>query len=204
MVGAAQIFMLFFVTLGPLKLLGPFARETRDLSPAALRVIALRAFAVGLLAVLAGGYIGTLLAAKWRVSVPAMELTAGLILILVALQLVMAPYEPAPPPAQTLPATPMAAALRLTFPLLVTPYGIAALIALLSSAIEPRLIWATYGILIVVMLLDLLAMLFVREIMRGALLFVLQVLGAVLGVLQVGLGVQLIIRGLRALGALPG
>ena len=204
MVGATQIFMLFFLTLGPLKLLGPFARQTRDLSPAALRGVALRAFAVGLLAVLAGGYVGSLLAAKWSVSVPAMELTAGLILVLVALQLVMAPYEATAPAPEPLPATPMAAALRLTFPLVVTPYGIAALIALLSSAFHPTLIRATYGILIIVMILNLLAMLFVREIMRGALLFVLQVLGAVLGVLQVGLGVQLIIRGLRNLGTLPG
>jgi multiple antibiotic resistance protein len=203
MVDEPQIFMLFFLTLGPLKLLGPFARETRDLSPAALRGIALRAFGIGLLAVLIAGYVGVLLAAKWKVSVPAMEITAGLILILVAVQLVMAPYEPPAPAPQPLPAAPRAAALRLTFPMVVTPYGIAALIALLSSAVSPPLI-TTYGILFAVMVLNLLAMLFVREIMRGALLFVLQVLGAVLGVLQVGLGVQLVIRGLRGLGALPG
>src|SRR5262249_5530968 len=151
--------------------------------PVALRGIALRAFGVGLLAVLVAGYLGVLLAAKWKISVPAMEITAGLILILVAVQLVMAPYEPPAPPPQPLPAAPMAAALRLTFPLLVPPYGIAALIALLSSAISPPLLMTTYGILFAVMVLNLLAMLFVREIMRGALMLVLQVLGAVLGVL---------------------
>jgi multiple antibiotic resistance protein len=204
MVGTAQIFMLFFVTLGPLKLLGPFAQETRDLTPSALREIALRAFAVGLLAVLVGGYVGSLLAAKWSVSVPAMEITAGLILILVAIQLVMAPYQPVAPPREPLPRAPMAAALRLTFPLLVTPYGIAALIALLSSSVDPGLIKTTYAILVAIMLLNLLAMLFVRKIMHGVVLLVMQVLGAVLGVLQVGLGVQLIIRGLRTLGTLPG
>jgi multiple antibiotic resistance protein len=52
------------------------------------------------------------------------------------------------------------------------------------------------------MLLNLLAMLFVREIMRGPVLLVLQVLGAVLGVLQFALAIQIIIRGLRDLNIL--
>jgi hypothetical protein len=45
----------------------------------------------------------------------------------------------------------------------------------------------------------LLSMLFIRQIMRGPVLLALQVLGAVLGVLQVGLAVQIIIRALRDL-----
>jgi multiple antibiotic resistance protein len=49
------------------------------------------------------------------------------------------------------------------------------------------------------MVLNLLAMVFVRQIMRGPVLLTLQVLGAVLGVLQVGLAVQIIIRALREL-----
>jgi small neutral amino acid transporter SnatA (MarC family) len=45
-------------------------------------------------------------------------------------------------------------------------------------------------------------MLFVRQILRPPVLLVLQVLGAVLGVLQVGLAVQIIIRALRDLHVL--
>jgi multiple antibiotic resistance protein len=59
-----------------------------------------------------------------------------------------------------------------------------------------------YLLLLTVMILNLLAMLFVRQIMRGPMLLVLQLLGAVLGVLQVGLAVQIIIRGLRELHVL--
>jgi len=60
-----------------------------------------------------------------------------------------------------------------------------------------------YLILVAVMLLNLLAMLFARELVRPPVLLVLQVLGAVLGVLQVGLAVQIIIRALRDLQVLP-
>jgi len=49
----------------------------------------------------------------------------------------------------------------------------------------------------------LLAMLFIRWIMQGVVLLVLQVFGAVLGVLQVGLAIQIIIRALQVLRVLP-
>jgi multiple antibiotic resistance protein len=55
--GVSTIFILFFITLGPLKLLGPFAQQTRELDPAALRAIAVRVFVVGLIAVVFGGYL---------------------------------------------------------------------------------------------------------------------------------------------------
>jgi multiple antibiotic resistance protein len=201
MLGLGAIFTLFFVTLGPFKLLGPFAQQTQELSPSALRGIAVRAFVVGLAAVIVGGYLGTTLAAKWNVSIPAIELAAGLILLLVAVRLVMAPYEP-PPVLPPLPPARMAATLRLTFPLVVTPYGVAGLIVVLDLATDGKAVATVYALLVVVMLLNLLAMLFVREIMRGPVLLVLQVLGAVLGVLQFALAIQIIIRGLRDLNIL--
>jgi multiple antibiotic resistance protein len=52
------------------------------------------------------------------------------------------------------------------------------------------------------MVLDLLAMIYVREIMQGVVLLILQILGAVLGVLQVGLAIQIILAALRELRVL--
>jgi multiple antibiotic resistance protein len=201
-IGYGQIFTLFFITLGPLKMLGPYGQQTRNLAPAALRALSVRVFLISLAAVAVGGYLGAFLAQKWRVSLPAMELTAGIILFLVAIRLVLAPYEPQQLPAEPLPDAPMKATLRLTFPLVVTPYGIAALIGLLVAA-EPSADVGIYAILVLVMVVNLLGMLFVRDIMRGAMLLILQILGAVLGVVQVGLAIQFIIRGLRDLQVLP-
>jgi multiple antibiotic resistance protein len=49
----------------------------------------------------------------------------------------------------------------------VTPYGVAVLIAVLELAMDDKTVASVYAMLIVVMLLNLLAMLFAREIMRG-------------------------------------
>jgi multiple antibiotic resistance protein len=203
MLGLGEIFTLFFVTLGPMKLLGPYAQQTHGLDPVSLRGISIRVFVIGLVAIVIGGYVGTSLAAQWRITLPAILIATGIIFFLVAINVVMAVYAPMSEPAKpSLPATPIGAALRLTFPLVVTPYGIAALIAVLSATDDPVRTKDIYLILLAVMLLNLLAMLFIRQIMHPAVLLGLQVFGAVLGVLQVGLAVQIIIGALRSLHAL--
>jgi multiple antibiotic resistance protein len=88
--------------------------------------------------------------------------------------------------------------------MLLTPYGIAAVIALLASSPDSARTAMIVGFVFVVMLLNLLAMLFARRILVGPMVIVLQVLGAVLAVLQVALAVQIILMGLRSLGVLQG
>jgi pimeloyl-ACP methyl ester carboxylesterase len=79
--------------------------------------------------------IGRATLAKCHVSIPALQITAGLVFFLVAIRHVLEPYEPAHAPApEPLPPTPFAAALRLVFPMVLTPYGIAAVIALLAAS----------------------------------------------------------------------
>jgi len=204
MLGPGEIFTLMFVTLGPLKLLGPFAQQTRDLDQAALRRLAFRVLVVALIAVVAGGLLGRSLLLSWNVSIPALLIASGIIFFLVALKIVLEQYEPAHATPSPLPAAPMAATLRLTFPLVVTPYGIAALIALLASTSHGTRIELIFGILFGVMVLNLLAMLFARQLMQGVMVFVLQLLGVVLGVLQVALAVQFVIAGLQRLGIVNG
>lgn len=201
MIGPGEIFTLFFITLGPVKVLGPFAEQTRGLEPAALRGIALRVFVLSLVAVLVGGYLGRSLAINWNLSIPALLIATGIIFFLVALNLVLEQYEPARPAQEPLPAQPMAAALQLTFPTVVTPYGVAALIALLAATQNSYRAELIIGIVLGVMVLNLLAMLFARIVMHGPMLLGLRLLGAVLGVLQVALAVQFIIHGLTELGA---
>lgn len=202
MIGPAEIFTIFFVTLGPLKVLGPFAQRTQGIDDATARSIALRAFAIATVAIVAGSYVGARLAANWRVSIASLSIAAGIIFLLVALHQLLAQYEPpdAPVAAPPLPAAPMAAALRLLFPIVLTPYGIAAAIILLVASNETQRTETIIALLVAVMLLNLLAMLFARKILVGATMIVLQIVGAVLGVLQLGLAVEFIVRGLQMLG----
>jgi len=96
----------------------------------------------------------------------------------------------------------MAAALRLAFPTVVTPYGIAAIIGLLVNSPEFDRTVSIVAMLTAVMGMNLVTMLYARRIMGGGTVVVLQIIGAVLGVLQVALAVQFMIRGLRILGVL--
>ena len=206
MLDPSAIFTGLFVTLGPLKTLGPFAQRTREVSPSAVRQIAAWAFIVATAGSVGGGLIGRALLTKWHVSLPALMLTGGIVFFMVALRQLLEQYEPPRPPvsAETLPTSPLAAACRLVFPIVLTPYGIAAVIALLASSEDTARTVLILGLLTLVMCLDLLAMLFARFILRGFAIIVLQVLGAVLAVLQVALSVQFMLLGLRSLSVIPG
>lgn len=203
MFGPAEIFTFLFVMLGPLKLLGPFVQRTRGLDDATVRQIAFWAFVIATAGIVAGGLIGRETLAKWHVSIPALQITAGIVFFLVAIRHVLEPYEPAHAPApEPLPPTPFAAALRLVFPMVLTPYGIAAVIALLAASTESTRMLTILGLVLVVMVLNLAAMSFGRRILVGAVVIGLQVVGAVLAVLQVALSVQIILGALRSLGVL--
>jgi multiple antibiotic resistance protein len=94
----------------------------------------------------------------------------------------------------------MVTALKLTFPGVVTPYGIAAVIALFVASASNERIEVIVALLVAVMVLNLVTMLFAHRILNGATALVLQIVGAVLGVLQVAFSVQIMLRGLHELG----
>ena len=202
LLGLWPVFILVFVTLGPIKVFGPFMQLTHDADEARTKQIAVRAFALAVIAAVVGGFVGRLLVDNWQISPAALTLAGGIIFLLVGLSLVLEQYKPAHVTPAPLPEAPMAAALRIAFPIVVTPYGIAAVIALLVNSPDAARTGAILAILIAVMALDLLAMLYARRIIAGATILVLQIFGAVLGVLQVALAVQMILRGLSDLGAL--
>ena len=87
------------------------------------------------------------------------------------------------------------------FPLIVIPYGIGAVIALLSNSRDERRGLTIVGVTLAMMMLDLLAMIFVRPILKY-LGLPLRLLGAVLGVLLLALSVQMILDALHRAGAL--
>jgi multiple antibiotic resistance protein len=197
------VFTLFMVTLGPLKLLGPVARLTRGLDPAAQRALALRAFLVSVAALFLGGFVGQSLMVKWQVSGPSMLLAGGVVFFLVALGNVLKPYHASDESPEPLPEQPFAAAMRLAVPFVVTPYGVAALIVLWASSQSNERLAGILGVLVAILLLDLVALLYARSILSNPIVAVtLQVVGIVLAVVQLGLAIELILHGLRALGVL--
>ena len=201
MLEASEILILLVVTLGPLKILGPFVQQTRDLEGPALRRLTLRVFILSVVSVLVAAFLGTTLLVKWGISLPALLIAIGVIFFLVAIQMVLAQYGDRADIAP-LPKDPWAAALKLTFPTVLTPYGVAAVIALLAATDDPARVRMILGLALLVMALNYVFMMLARKIMRGVGLLILQLLGSVLGVLQVALSVQIILWALVELGVL--
>ena len=204
-----MIFTLLFLMLGPIKLLGPFAVATKGCDRAFRFRLATRAFLFSIGAVTIAASLGTRIIDNFAIPVLVLQIAAGLILLLVALQAVMQQYSPVRPSEQSDPPDPPTLALAfspLAFPTIVTPYGIATVTILmaLTPSTETGLLVA--GVTYFILFLDWLAMLAAHVILRwvGP---VLLLVGVVLGVTQVALGLQLMIGGISGLvaqGALTG
>jgi len=199
---AAQIFTFLFLMLGPFKIIGPFAKMTKGEDAVFTRKIALRSILFASLAILLAAFLGERFLSSYGIPVPVLALSAGIILFLVALQNIFRDFEsqseataePVMKHTLNMALTPLA------FPTIVTPYGIAAVVVFLalSPNLQDELMIGV--MLLAIMLLNLIVMLLTRRI--GPVMSVsLQIVGAVLGVIQVALGLNIINTTLRMLWA---
>jgi multiple antibiotic resistance protein len=200
--------IIFFLTLGPLKALGPFAKATQGADPGMLRALAWRATAIAIAIVIGVAFLGAVMLAQWRVSVAAMLVAGSIILFCQSFQLIMAPPATAPPPIQPQGVEPAPVSLALaSFPLavpaLVTAPGITAIAAFMAIAGAD---WTQRGVvvalLLFIMALNLIALLNVRLIFQYVSPTFLMVLGWVMAVLQAALAVQYLFNGLARAGVL--
>ena len=207
-VSISDALILFFLTLGPLKAIAPFAQLTQGTDPAFRRAVAWRATATATITVLVVALLGSLVLENWHVSIAAVVITGSIILFCQALQLIMQPLAAAPPPpppgAGQSPPTLAIAHIPLAIPGLVTAPGIAAIAAFMAIAAGD---WAQKGLvlaaLLVIMGLNLVTLLNVEVIVRRGSPVVQKVFGWVMAVLQAALAAQYLINGLVRLGALP-
>jgi multiple antibiotic resistance protein len=198
-----QIFTLLFLMLGPFKIIGPFAQLTKGADYQLAHRIAWVSIAFASAALLVAALLGRAILESYRIPVPVMALAGGLILLLVALKNLLQQFEAHPDAGQPDAAPPdMKLALSpLAFPVIVTPYGIAALVVLMAVSPDEQARWVVGGIVLAIMLVNLVIMMLARKILP-VMGIVLPVLGAVLGVVQVALGLQIINNALTTMGVL--
>ncbi len=200
----AQVFTFLFLMLGPFKIIGPFARITKDLDAASTHRIALLATLFASLALVLAAVLGERILVSYGIPLPVLALSAGLILFLVALINTVQQFlpgaahgndaaEPGTTTAMQLALTPLA------FPTIVTPYGIATLVVFLALSPDPQTKVTIGAVVLLIMLLNLVVMVMTRH-MLPVLGLVLPILGAVLGVVQVALGLQIVHNSLKAMG----
>jgi multiple antibiotic resistance protein len=201
----AQIFTILFLMLGPFKLVGPFLKVTQGADIRLARRVALWATVFSALALMFAGLLGETMLESYGVPLDILRLAGGIILFLVALETVLEQFAPAETPHDVVALSSdavMRVAMRpLAFPGIVTPYGIAALVVFLafSQSTETRL--AIGAVVVGIMALNLIFMLAARRL-QVVFALVLPILGAVLGVVQVALGLHFINNALHALNIL--
>ena len=184
--------------LGPIKLLAPFAAATKDCDHVLRFRLATRAFLFSIGAVGIAASLGERMLDNFAIPVLVLQIAAGLIPFLFALQAFMQQYSVAHPSERTEPPGLALAFSPLAFPVIVTPYGIAAVTILMALALTTQIRQTVAGVVFFILFLDWLAMLAARVIVRwlGPLLLLL---GVVFGVNQVGPGLQLMIGGISGL-----
>lgn len=203
MIDNSQIFLLLFLMLGPFKVLGPFVKITKNADPVFLRKIAFRAILISIISLVLAAFLGENIMKNYGIPVPILALSAGIILFLVALLNIIQQFNPPEPIADNDKIPSLAVAINpLAFPIIVTPYGIAAVIVFVAISPDLNNKLIVLAMATGIMLLNLLVMLFARNIFKPLTIMILSILGAILGVIQVALGAKIIYNAWKVLSAL--
>jgi multiple antibiotic resistance protein len=202
-VDLGEAFTFFFLMLGPINVLGPFVKMTEGADDRFRKQLAIRATIFSCLALAAAALVGERSLRDYGVPLNVLALTGGLVLSVVAFQKILEQFRPVATEeteAETLSLD--SAAFRLAFPIVITPYGIAAVIIFIAIAQETPTKVAIFLLAVGVLLIDLVAMLIARPLLKwlGAPLLILD---AVLAIIQLAFGVQIILTSLAAIGVFP-
>lgn len=186
---------LLFTLMGPIALLPLFASATAGADRRLRRRIAVTAFLTALGTLAAAVFVGAGAMAKAGTSPSSLIMAAGLILTLTALRNILGS---APAPKLDRDAAPTAALgfMPIAIPGVVTPVGVAVLIIFVSYFPSTADKLAIMGVVVGIMLLNLAAMLGARWFMERIGAAPLLVLGAIFGVLQAAMGVEMLMSGL--------
>jgi multiple antibiotic resistance protein len=184
------LFGLLFTLVGPIKAMPTFHAMTADMAPKARNLLALKGAALGALGIAVASLMGMALITKYGVSHGALAAAAGLVLVIVGLMPLIGinlkgPGGGAPPDA-----------LSLAFPTLLPPYAFG--LILLFGIYLPSTEGKTGIILVgaVIMAMNAVAMMLAAPIMKVIGMTPLRIFGAVFGILQLGLGVQMMFWGI--------
>lgn len=196
-------FTVFFMLLGPLKIIPAFGglmrgKDLRFKRDTAIRA-ALVASALCAFVALAGGS----LLGRYRISVDAVRLAGAIVLLVSALRSIFTRPDATGADAGT--ATPMQLAVSpVALPIIVPPAGIAVILLFMMFAPQyPGLGEAVAICVAAIMVLDFLVMYFIDHVMKApGLKIALAVIGSVLLFVQVCIAMEMVLTSLKHLGAI--
>jgi multiple antibiotic resistance protein len=203
------VMTIFFLLVGPVKIIPAFARITRDADLSVKRGLAIKATVLAtaicaIVALFTRNFVD-----KYHLSLPAIQITGGLILLISALTTLF-PRRASSAPVSKQPGDWQLAMSPLATPVIVTPAGIAAIMIFVLLAERgadqtPGGFQAILVALAIVMALNFLVMYFNDPILKiPGLLPALQLFGSVLVVVQGALAVQVLLFGYHSVvGRMP-
>jgi multiple antibiotic resistance protein len=195
-----KLFTLLFMMMGPLRAVPTFAGFTPKLDTPTRNMLALRGVLFAAVGVVLAVFIGARLMQSWGASREALVTVIGLLLLLTALQSVIgwpaAPTPTPPPEGENLPLTRLALA-PLAFPNILPPFGVGVLILFAAYFPDFENQLKMVGLAVGLLAVDYAAIRYARQILAVLGTHTLQVLGAVFGVAQLALAMEMIFWGVK-------
>ena len=191
------IFAIFMVTLGPIKTVPAFFAMTKDLDAAAQRRLAFQGALAATAIALVIALVLDEVASSWGVGIDDLLLAGGILLFLGARDAIMhfgAPPASPPPPSRFPAIAPLA------IPTIITPSGVVAILVFIGLAGgNPFNILTVLVVLVGMMILNLVGMLFARQIVGLVGIVTFQVTGWIFSVVQAGLAVDFVVKAVKHL-----
>jgi multiple antibiotic resistance protein len=188
-----KLFVLLFMMTGPLRVIPGFAALSDGLDANQRSRLAFRGILFASIGVILAIFIGTSILRSWNASPQALAAATGLLLFLTALQALLgrsgiqpSADSPSPKTLDQLSISPLA------LPTILPPFAVGVLI--LFGAYFPNLgsQLAMAGLALAILAVDWVGMRYAAEIMSAIGPSSLQVLGAIFGVLQLSLAIEMI------------
>jgi MarC family membrane protein len=199
----AEGFIALFIGMGPIKVLLVYMAKTADLDKDTRRAMARRivivagSVGVGLFA------LGALLQQVLHFSIGALNIIGGLILLLLALNMVLGASKPKAGSSESEAVDPMSLAVSpLAIPLTLNPVGIVTLVVASSEVTDLPSSIAVIVLIAIVMFIDLGILLFSDRVAPYLSEATIGLLEVVLGILLGALAIQLMLNGLAEVGVI--
>ncbi|KYG68016.1 hypothetical protein AZI87_01730 [Bdellovibrio bacteriovorus] len=187
--GPSELFTIFFIMVGPLGHLAQFAKVTREMTQEQINTLAFKSLIIIVPVIVVLGLLGKELMLKWHIPPPVLGLTAGIIFALVAFKILLSSdAETETAGTHQAEVSPLTVALKM----LINPHSVGALIVLLALSHDWDRTVLVLSLFVANLILDALALKYIRILMGRVGKVVMLILGSVLGVLQAALALTII------------
>ena len=203
---ALVTFTTLFATIGPIDTAAIFAAMTAGVPARGRMVMAVRGTAIATLILLAFAFFGQFILDRLGVTLDALRIAGGILLLLIAIDLVFGRHSTASGPtadeAEEATHRTDISAFPLATPLIAGPGTMGAVILMIGNVegnYEKQAV--VVGVLLGMMILTLVLLLLATQVQRVLGVTAMNVISRVFGVLLAALAVQFALNGLRGVGA---